>query len=301
VDANADHGLGRVAVVAHRKKSFAGGLGELRERLAAEGVPDPLWFEVNKARKARKKARRAVKAGAGLIVVWGGDGMVQRCVDAVAGSTATIAIIPAGTANALAGNLGIPRDLAAAVRIAVRGTSRQLDLGKLNGEHFAVMAGAGFDGALIGDAGRRLKGRLGRLAYVLSGVRHLRDDPTPARIRVDGATWFTGDATCVLLGNFGTMTGGIDAFDGARPDDGCLEVGVSTARGAFQWGRTLGRMAVGRSEKSPFVETTRGRKIDVRFDEPVIYELDGGARGTTERLKARVVPRGLSVRVPAGP
>ena len=289
-----------MAVVAHRKKSFAGGLGELRERLTAEGVRDPLWFEVNKSRKARKKARRAVKAGAEVIVVWGGDGMVQRCVDAVAGSTATIAIIPAGTANALAGNLGIPRDLAAAVRIAVHGGSRRLDLGKLNGEHFAVMAGAGFDGALIGDAGSKQKRRIGRLAYVLSGVRHVRDHACPVRIRVDGTTWFTGDATCVLLGNFGTMTGGIDAFDGARPDDGYLEIGVSTAQGAVQWARTVGRMAVGRSEESPFVRTARGRKIDARFDEPVVYELDGGARGTTARLKARVVPRGLSVRVPAG-
>ena len=288
-----------MAVVAHRKKSLAGGLGELRERLAAEGVHDPLWFEVNKSRKARKKARRAVKAGAELIVVWGGDGMVQRCVDAVAGSSTTIAIMPAGTANALAGNLGIPEDLASAVQIAVHGRTRQLDLGKVNGEHFAVMAGAGFDGALIGGAGRKLKGRVGRLAYVLSGIRHVRDDPTPVTIRVDGATWFTGDATCVLLGNFGTMTGGIAAFDGAQPDDGCLEIGVSTAQGAFQWARTLGRMATGRSDKSPFVRTVRGRKIDARFDEPVLYELDGGTRGTTARLKARVVPGGLSIRVPA--
>jgi YegS/Rv2252/BmrU family lipid kinase len=280
---------------------LGGGLGELRERLAAEGVRDPLWFEVNKSRKARKKARRAVKAGVELVVVWGGDGMVQRCADAVAGSSATIAIMPAGTANALATNLGIPDDLASAVQVAVRGSTRQLDLGKLNGEHFAVMAGAGFDGALIGDAGRKLKGRIGRLAYVLSGIRHVRDAPTPVTIRVDGTTWFTGDVTCVLVGNFGTMTGGIAAFDGAQPDDGCLEIGVSTARGAFQWARTLGRMAAGRSEKSPFVRTVRGRKIDVRFDEPVLYELDGGTRGTTARLKARVVPGGLSIRVPAGP
>jgi diacylglycerol kinase (ATP) len=287
-----------VAVVAHRKKSFAGGLGELRKLLAVEGVDDPLWFEVNKSRKARKKARRAVKVGAELIIVWGGDGMVQRCVDAVAGSTATIAIIPAGTANALAENLAIPRDLTAAVRIAVHGRSRRLDLGKLNGEHFAVMAGAGFDGSLIGDAGRKLKGRIGRLAYVVSGIRHVRDDPTPVTISVDSTTWFTGDATCVLFGNFGTVTGGIDVFNGAQPDDGCVEVGVSTAQGTFQWARTVGRAAVGRPEKSPFVHTTRGRKIVARFDAPVPYELDGGARGTTRRLKARAVPHGLSIRVP---
>jgi diacylglycerol kinase (ATP) len=299
VVADADRGPGRVAVVAHRKKSFGGGLGELRELLAVEGVDDPLWFEVGKSRKARKKARRAVKAGAELIVVWGGDGMVQRCVDAAAGSTATIAIIPAGTANALAENLAIPRDLAAAVRIAVHGRSRRIDLGKLNGEHFAVMAGAGFDGSLIGDTGRTLKGRIGRLAYVVSGIRHVRDDPTPVTIRVDGTTWFTGDATCVLFGNFGTVTGGMDVFDDAKPDDGCVEVGVSTAQGAVQWARTIGRVAVGRPERSPFVHTARGRKVVATFDTPVPYELDGGARGTTGRLKARAVPHGLSVRVPA--
>jgi diacylglycerol kinase (ATP) len=287
-----------VAVVAHQKKSFAGGLTELRELLTAEGVDDPIWFEVSKSRKAPKKARRALKAGAELIVIWGGDGMVQRCVDAVAGSAATIAIIPAGTANALAENLGIPRDLPAAVRTAVHGRSRLLDLGKLNGEHFAVMAGAGFDGSLIQDAGRKLKGRIGRLAYVVSGSRHLRDDPTPVKIRVDGTTWFTGDATCVLFGNFGTVTGGIEVFRDARPDDGCVEVGVATAQGAFQWARTLGRVAVGRPEKSPFVHTARGRKVVATFDAPILYELDGGARGTTTRLKVRAVQHRLSVRVP---
>jgi diacylglycerol kinase family enzyme len=77
-----------------------------------------------------------------------------------------------------------------------------------------------------------------------------------------------------------------------------VEVGVSTAQGAFQWARTLGRVAAGRPEKSPFVHTTRGRKVVARFDAPVLYELDGGARGTTTRLKVRAVRHRLSVRVP---
>ena len=74
----------RVAVVAHAGKSFGGGLAELREVLAREGFPDPLWYEVAKSRKAPKCARRALANGAGVIFVWGGDGMVQRCIDAVA-------------------------------------------------------------------------------------------------------------------------------------------------------------------------------------------------------------------------
>ena len=80
--------MSTVAVVAHARKSLGGGLPELREVLATEGFDEPLWYEVNKSRKAPKCARRALADGAELIFVWGGDGMVQRCVDAVAGTGA---------------------------------------------------------------------------------------------------------------------------------------------------------------------------------------------------------------------
>jgi len=85
----------RVAVIAHRKKSIGGGLDELRKLIADEGFDDPIWHEVSKSRKARKRARRTLKDGVDLVLVWGGDGMVQRCVDALAGSDAAVAIIPA--------------------------------------------------------------------------------------------------------------------------------------------------------------------------------------------------------------
>ena len=298
MDAAVSIPAGRVAVIAHRKKSIGGGLDELRKLIADEGFDDPIWHEVSKSRKARKRARRAVKEGADLVLVWGGDGMVQRCVDGLAGSDAAVAIIPAGTANQLAGNLGIPTDLREAVRIAFHGSRRRLDLGKLNGEHFAVMAGAGFDAQMVSDADHGLKDRAGRLAYVLTGLRHVRDKPVPTKIRVDGRKWFDGPATCVLFGNVGTITGGIRAFDDARPDDGYLDVGVATAEGALQWARTLGRAAAGRTERSPFVEMTQGRVIDVKFAEPLAYELDGGERGSSKRLKATIVPAALSFCVP---
>src|SRR2546429_5928386 len=125
----------KVAVVAHVKKSFGGGLGELRRLLADAGYENPLWYEVPKSAKAVKKARKARKKGADLVFVWGGDGMVQHCVDALAGTDVTLAILPAGTANLLAGNLGIPQDLPEAVRIGLYAARHQLALGKLNGEH----------------------------------------------------------------------------------------------------------------------------------------------------------------------
>jgi YegS/Rv2252/BmrU family lipid kinase len=290
--------MATVAVVAHRNKSLGGGLPELRELLGAEGFADPLWYEVPKSRKAPEQARRAIDDGADLVFVWGGDGMVQRCVDALAGSGVTMAIVPAGTANLLAGNLGIPQDLREAVRIGFHGRRRRLDLGRVNGEHFAVMAGAGFDGGMIADADGRLKKKAGKLAYVWTGLRHVADEPVPVEVRVDGAKWFSGTATCVLLGNVGRITGGIRAFDDARVDDGRLEVGVATAKGALQWARTLGRMAIGRSERSPFVDITRGAKVRVRFGRRTRYELDGGARKPAKKLKARAVPGAITVCVP---
>ncbi|WP_027346773.1 diacylglycerol/lipid kinase family protein [Hamadaea tsunoensis] len=285
----------KIAVIAHSRKTLGGGLSELRRLLAAEGVRRPMWFEVDKSRKAPARVRAALKEKPSLVLVWGGDGMVQRCADTLAGSGVRMGILPAGTANLLATNLGIPHDLEESLRIALHGEVRPIDLGKLNGEHFAVMAGAGFDARMIGDAGRSLKKRAGKLAYVWTGLRHVRDNTVDVRVKVDGTTWYAGPASCVLLGNVGTITGGVRAFDDAHPDDGLLRVGVTTAQGALEWARTMGRMALDRSEHSPFIRVTAGHDIRVRFGRKTLYEMDGGARRTTRKLKAKVRPAALHV------
>lgn len=293
-----------IAVVAHQRKTLDGGLDELRRRITDEGVDELLWFEVPKSRKAPKQVRKAVAAGVDMVVAWGGDGLVQRSLDVLArekgGSKIPLAIVPAGTGNLLASNLGIPHSLAAAVDIAFHGRRRRIDLGKLDGEYFGVMAGVGFDGAMIHDADRRMKDRLGKLAYVWTGLRHVNGEPATARITVDGSKWFDDEASCVLIGNVGRITGGIEAFEGAKPDDGWLDVGVATAQGALQWARALGTMAVGRADQSPFVRTTRARRVDVRLGSKMRYELDGGARSTTKRFSATVVPGAVKICVPAG-
>ena len=115
-----------IAVIAHSGKSFGGGLAELRKVLAAEGVIDPPWYEVKKSRRAPAAARRAAAKGADVLFVWGGDGTVQRCIDALAGTGTAVAILPAGTANLLAMNLQIPDDVAGAVRVGLHGDRRRL-------------------------------------------------------------------------------------------------------------------------------------------------------------------------------
>ncbi len=287
-----------VAVVAHTRKQLGGGLAELRQVLAAHGVDAPLWYEVVKSKQAPKRAHAALAAGADLVFVWGGDGMVQRCADVLAGTGAAMAVVPAGTANLLASNLGIPKDIDGAVRLGLRGHHRVLDVGRVNGERFLVMAGVGFDALMIRDADRDLKDRVGRVAYVWTGARHVREEPVGTRIVVDGTTWFHGDATCVLVGNVGTIVGGITAFESAHPDDGRLELGVVTASGLVQWSRVMARVVTGRPEKTPLVQMTSGVKIDVHLDRKRPYELDGGARPSTRTLKIRIEPAALPVCIP---
>jgi diacylglycerol kinase (ATP) len=290
---------GRVAVIAHQGKTIGGGLDELRKLIAVERTDEVIWYEVPKSRNAPAKVRKALKKGADLLFVWGGDGMVQRCADALVGSAATIAIIPAGTANLLAHNLGIPQDLTDAVHIGFHGQHQQLDLGWISGEHFAVLAGVGFDAGMIRDADRSLKTKLGRLAYLRAGLRNVRMDPTHLTIKIDGTCWFEGDATCVLLGNVGTILGGVQVFDDASPDDGWLDVGVSTAKGPVQWARLLGHISTGTAHRSPFIRTTRAKRISIKLSAPAAYELDGGARPKRKRIKAHVVPAAITVCVPA--
>lgn len=287
-----------IAVVAHSAKRIGPGLPALRRLLAAEGVTDPLWAEVTKSRFAAGCVEDALEAGADLVFVWGGDGTVQRCIDVLAGSPATLAILPAGTANLLATNLGIPKDLMEAVRIGLYGARRTLDVGKVNGERFAVMAGTGVDALMIREADSGLKDAVGRVAYLWTGAKSIRREPFRAKIRVDGHRWFAGEASCVLVGNVGKLLGGISAFEDARPDDGHLDLGVVTAEGLWQWARTLGRSALGDAAASPFVETATARTIEVRLDRKVIYELDGGDRKKTKKLDIEIEPGALSVCVP---
>jgi len=290
--------MSTVAVVAHASKRMGGGLRELREVLAGEGVGEPLWYEVNKSRRAPQYASRAVAEGADLIFVWGGDGMVQRCIDAVAGTDAALAILPVGTANLLATNLNIPPDLTAAVMVGLHGARRELDTGTINGEHFAVMAGTGFDAQMIKGASRRMKRRLGRMAYMYTGTKNLSARGMKAQVKVDGQQFHKGRISCVLVGNVGKLIGGIEVFGAARPDDGVVEVGLVTADNPAQWARTFGRLAAGSPERSPFVKVTRGRKVRIKLNKKVPYELDGGDRKKTKKLRINVHPASVTICVP---
>ena len=290
--------MSTVAVIAHSGKTIDGGLPELRRVLARHGVSDPLWVEVPKSRKAPKRVKRLMEQGAEHFFVWGGDGMAQRCIDTLAGSGRTMAIVPAGTANLLASNLGIPKDVEGAVATGLHGAERTIDVASMNGERFAVMAGAGFDADMIGGADGALKDRLGRAAYLWTGAKSMRTPSFTARIRVEGAPWYEGPASCILAGNVGALFAGVEVFTDATPDDGRLDIAVITADGVAEWSRTVARTVAGRPERSPFFRVTQGRKIRVKLDRKVPYELDGGARSKVKSYRLGVEPAAITVRVP---
>jgi diacylglycerol kinase family enzyme len=161
------------------------------------------------------------------------------------------------------------------------------------------MAGAGFDAMMIRQADGNLKDRFGRAAYVWTASQSLRAKPFTAKIAIDGATWYRGRASCILVGNVGHLFGGIEVFADAKPDDGQLDIGVVNAEGIGDWARTFARTAIGQPDKSPFVRVTSARKINVKLDRKVLYELDGGDRGKVKSFKVKVEPKAVTVCVPA--
>jgi diacylglycerol kinase family enzyme len=143
-----------------------------------------------------------------------------------------------------------------------------------------------------------MKRRLGRAAYLVTGAKSLRVRPFEARIRVDGSPWYKGPASCILAGNMGSLFGGVEVFPDAEPDDGLLDLAVITADGVAQWAGTVGRTIAGHPERSPSFRLTRGRKVRVKLDRKVLYELDGGARSKVKAYRLAIEPAAITVCVP---
>lgn len=293
--------MSAIGVLLHAGKTLGQGPEGLRMALADAGHPDPLWCEVDKSRKAPKQVRHLLADGIDRLLVWGGDGTVRRCIDTIVAEDAKVelAILPAGTANLLAKALAIPIDLTGAVDVALHGEPRPIDLGVINGQMFAVMAGTGFDALMIRDADDGAKDRLGRISYLRAAARHLGTTGANVTIRVDGHSWFDGRAACVLVGNVGRILGGINVFPDARYDDGLLDVGVVTARGRADWLRVGTRALVGRIDSSPLVRIAQGSTATIRLDRTMPWELDGGDQPRAKKFKVSILPGRLNVCVPS--
>ncbi|GAB3837654.1 diacylglycerol/lipid kinase family protein [Dactylosporangium cerinum] len=187
------------------------------DALVGAGWPVPRWFETTPADPGAGQTHAAVESGAEVIFVCGGDGTVMSAVSAMVGVDASMAILPAGTGNLLAANLGLSTDLATALEVAVEGGLRRLDVGVVDGQHFAVMAGMGFDAHMLEATSDRAKARIGWPAYVLGAVRHLKDRPMRVTIRIDDEAPIRRRARSVLIANVGRLQGGVRLLRKPRP------------------------------------------------------------------------------------
>lgn len=243
------------------------------------------------------QTREALERGCDTVVACGGDGTVRAVAETLAGTPTALGVVPLGTGNLLAENLSIPIGLDA-VPCALSSATTRLDVGVVNDEKFLVMAGVGFDAAMIRDANSHVKRRFGSVAYMISGARNLPAQIVRASVTVDERPVYSGRTAMVLVGNCGAVTGGLEVFPDASPDDGRLEVAILTAERLRDW-LTIGwRLIRRREQPTELVERFTGSTISVELDEPSPYELDGEDRAETGHLDFALQPAALEVRCP---
>jgi diacylglycerol kinase family enzyme len=265
--------------------------------LSRAGWPAPQWFETTPEETGTAQARAAVEAGAEVVFVCGGDGTVRAAVSGLVGTDTAMAVLPAGTGNLLAANLGLSGDLAAGLEVAVEGGLRRLDVGVVDGQHFVVMAGMGFDAHMLDATSDKAKARIGWPAYVLGALRHLTDRPMRIVLRVDDGPLLRRRARSVLVANVGRLTAGMRLLSDAAPDDGLFDVAVLTPRGLAQWA-ALGWGILLRRDRVPSMEVFRGARVEVTASRAEARELDGDVIDPGRRLRAELLPRAMWLCVP---
>lgn len=302
-----EDGSRRLAVVCNPTKISDQLRGLVTERARNGGWAEPIWLETSEDDPGREVAREAVEQGVDRVLAAGGDGTVRAVASGVAGSDVSLGIIPAGTANLLARNLGIPLTEPEAVDVALGSRMRSLDVVQIitdDGEpdRFAVMAGIGLDAAIMStsdSALKALKDMAGSLAYVVAAVKELGRKPRVMRIRVDDGPVLRRRALICLVGNVGAIQGEIELIPDARPDDGQLDVVVASPTRLRHWIGVALRLLTRKQRPDDRVDQLVGKRVEVVMDEPDEYELDGDTMGSCQRFVAEIEPGALQVCVAA--
>jgi diacylglycerol kinase family enzyme len=267
-------------------------------RLQAAGWPAPQWYSTTAEETGGEQTRTALAAGAEVVFVAGGDGTIATCAGALVGTDATLAVLPLGTGNLVARNLGLPTDPDTVVDLVVAGDRRRIDVGLVDGRVFLVMAGIGFDAELLEGTSEAAKRTIGWFAYLLAGLRLLRAAPVRMTVEVAGGPVLRRRARSVLVANMGVLEGGIPLFPGAAPDDGQLDIGILSPRTARHWARLLFALLVRRNP--PYLEVVRGSRAVVHAESPQSRELDGEVLEPGAWLEAEVRGAALWVSGPQG-
>jgi YegS/Rv2252/BmrU family lipid kinase len=295
----ADASASRAAVVVNPTKvdddeAFRKSVGQAMDEY---GWEEPLWLETTPEDPGRGQAESAVSAGVSLVLACGGDGTVTACAEGVTGTGVPLAIIPMGTGNLLARNIGVPAGLDEALAVALGGVQQPIDAGRVNGRLFVVMAGLGLDAQMLSGASEPLKKRLGWLAYAISAARHLSDRPLRVTVSADGGRRRRMRASALIVGNVGWLRGGLPLLPDARPDDGMLDAVVLTAGGLARWLAIAADILLRRPARDR-VYRVQFTRLQVTLDAVQPWELDGEVMEPARQLTVEAQPRGLLIRMP---
>lgn len=282
------------------------------------------WYQTSTTDAGQDATTKALTVGADVILAAGGDGTVRAVAEVLRENRVPLALVPSGTGNILARNLDLHlSSMDSCVKAAFTKDARDIDLGvatitREDGgveEHvFLVMAGIGLDAQLIAKTNARLKKAVGWLAYVDAGVRALPDlKPVRLRYRLDDQPEKQLNVHALMVGNCGSLPGGILLLPDAEPDDGILDIAALKPRGRFGWLRVwnkiawengvLRRSAAGRriidlTADVRDVKYLRGARLNVALDSPQDFQLDGDEFGTVTAIECTTDPGALTVKIP---
>ncbi len=271
--------------------------------LKSRGWDRALWLETTTEDPGRAMTRIAVQEQVDLVIGAGGAGTIRVICAGLAGTGIPFGLIPAGTGNLLARNIGIPLDEGAALDVAFDGVDKAIDLVSLaiDGgppDQFAVMAGIGIDAVIMEATNPDLKKAVGSAAYFVSAARNANHPALHTTITVDDEPPVRRRAHVIVVGNVGYLQANIPLLPDARPDDGLLDVLVASPRTARDWVRITTQVLTRRKASDAQLDRMTGRKVTIRVDERDHYQLDGDTVGEANEMVAEVQPGALVLRVP---
>lgn len=246
--------------------------------------------------EAERLARRAAQEGFEKIVAAGGDGTINEVVNGLAGSKATLGLLPVGTMNVFAMELGLPvHDLDLCWNIIQNQNTRLVDLPSANGKYFVQLAGVGLDAQVVKETSTRLRRNFGPLSYLISAAQIAARQPPRLFIESENASIEEG--SFVLIGNGRLYGGPFPFFKHAVIDDGLFDVVVFKRLGYLEIIKYLQNVVFSSEIRVPEIEYFQTRRLRVDTDQSVPVELDGELVGNCP-VEFRVRERSLQVLVP---
>ncbi len=259
-------------------------------------------FVTKKPKDAASFAKEALKNGVDAVGVYGGDGTVMEVVGGMMGSNTPLAILPGGTANVLATELKIPKDLKAACELIVDPSSHQLrmiDAATFHQRHFILRLGMGFEADMVKGADRSIKNRFGRLAYVLSSAAALKKiEEVKYNLNIDGKMYEEKGITCIVANSGNLGFSDLSLGDDFDVSDGLLDVIIVRRINLSLLGYIMAVLV--RKRHSPDVEVVQhwqGKDIKVSATPEQMIICDGEA-SIKGPLHAKIIPDAVKVIVP---